>query len=139
VDDGATTVPDDELGPVSRILAVPLIPFVAAWEAAKALGRGVVAAGRWARGWLVGVGRAVGRLIGVAGRAVAWPFRAGYRVLVGLAATVWDGMVHAGRLVVARLAAVARYAAAPVRAADASSPPCCAGSSWRRGPPPGRW
>ena len=68
---------DADPGRLGRILAVPLIPFVAGWEMLKAAGRGVVAGSRWVGAGLVRVRRLVWRLVsaGGAGPRMALPNR----------------------------------------------------------------
>ncbi|MGH9280492.1 MAG: hypothetical protein ACRD12_20660, partial [Acidimicrobiales bacterium] len=99
-----------KLGTVGRVLAIPLVPFVAAWEALKAGGRAVVALSR-------AVGSAVRRAVLTVGRLVTAPIRAMLRALASLAARIRAAVVAAFRLVGRTLRMVVDRVVRPVRAA----------------------
>lgn len=112
----------EELGRLGRILAIPLVPFVALWEALNAGARGVSSGARCLASAGASVGRFVGRIVSAAARSVVLSFRAGYSVVVRFGrwartALAWGwGSVLAAASPIARLVAVgARAIVRPVR------------------------
>jgi hypothetical protein len=106
----------EELGRVGRILAIPLVPFVALWEAAKAGARGISSGARWLRSAGASIGRFVGRLVSAAARSVISPFRAGYRIVVRLGRLARDALARGWAAARAAAGAIARPVAAGARA-----------------------
>jgi SAM-dependent methyltransferase len=106
----------EELGRVGRILAIPLVPFVALWEAAKAGARGISSGARWLRSAGASVGRFVGRLVSAAARSVISPFRAGYRIVIRLGRCARAALARGWAAARAAAGAIARPVAAGARA-----------------------
>ena len=99
---------NEELGLVGRVLAVPLVPFVAVWEGTKAGVRGTAAAVRSLARALKRLRAPLGRVARATVRCLSWPLRVGYRVLAWAATRIASG---AGWLWARGVALVGRIAA----------------------------
>ena len=123
----------EPLGSAGRILAVPLVPFVMAWEAAKAGTRAVAAGFRGLGSALAAIGKALRQVATIAGRAIVWPVRRGaaalralarivvsaLRAALRLARPVWAALTPLTRRIGVALRAAVRAVVGPVRARGA--------------------
>ena len=116
---------EDEPGTLARVLSIPLLPFVFAWDLIRlTVTRGLPALGRvlawpFRAGWAVLRGIGVGLGIGVraVARVLAWPLRIGWRGMRGVGVRLLVGLRVLGRSVAVVLRLLGRGLAWPFRIA----------------------